>query len=121
MIIVVLEVNMNQDSIKHNIASSISYYRRKNHMTQAALAECLSVKPTTVSTWERGVSLPDAETLFKICSVFHLSLSTLCQANSDKFDTSPFYFDQDELDLVKAYRNASESRKESVRTLLNIS
>ncbi len=111
---------MKQGSIKHSIASSISYYRRKNHMTQADLAECLSVKPTTVSTWERGVSLPDAETLFKICSIFHLSLSTLCQANPDKFDTVPFYFDHDELDLLRAYRNAPESRKESVRALLNI-
>ena len=53
--------NMNMN-IKNNIAANIAFFRKKNKITQQQLAELLNTKNTTVSTWERGSSLPDAET-----------------------------------------------------------
>ena len=43
-------------------------------MTQSQVASALSVKTTTVSTWERGASVPDIETLYNLCKILGVSL-----------------------------------------------
>ena len=57
--------------IKENISNNIVYYRKKIGLTQSQLAERLGVKTTTVSTWERGASSPDIETLYDL-SLIHI-------------------------------------------------
>ena len=105
-------------SLKMIIASNIAHYRKAKKMTQADLADCLSVRPTTVSTWERGASLPDAELLFSLCSVLDVSLSTIY--GSDAVSYSPVFLDRVETQIISAYRSAPESRREAVRVLLEI-
>ena len=78
----------------------------------------MSVRPTTVSTWERGASLPDAELLFSLCSVLDVSLSTIY--GSDAVSYSPVFLDRVETQIISAYRSAPESRREAVRVLLEI-
>lgn len=41
------------------IGESIRYFRTRNRMTQARLADMIGVTPATVSTWETGAGLPD--------------------------------------------------------------
>ena len=41
------------------IGEFISSQRKKNNLTQAALAEKLGITDRTVSKWERGKGLPD--------------------------------------------------------------
>lgn len=51
---------------------------RKDHgMTQAELAEKLSFSPLTISTYERGRSVPDDATKVKIAQIFNISLDYL--------------------------------------------
>ena len=104
------------ENIKNNIASNICYYRKKNNYTQASLAEKLGVKATTVSTWERGASLPDAELLFQMCSLFNISIKTLY----GEYLFDGITLDENEKQLIEAYRKASDGRKEAVRALLDI-
>ena len=40
--------------------------RLEHGMTQAELAEMLSVSPKTVSKWEKGLSVPDAGMVIQI-------------------------------------------------------
>lgn len=107
-----------EKSLRMAIASNIAHYRKVNKMTQSELALRLSVRPTTVSTWERGASLPDAEVLFSLCEVLDISLSTIY--GSDAVSYAPVYLQPSEIQIVTAYRRAPENRKEAVRALLEI-
>lgn len=69
--------------IKENISNNIVYYRKKTGLTQSQLAEKLGVKTTTVSTWERGASSPDIETLYDICKIFDISLNEMYGINTE--------------------------------------
>ncbi len=42
-------------------------------MSQARLGETLSVSQDTVPLWETGKSLPDIETLVRICAIFDVT------------------------------------------------
>ena len=46
--------------MKTALSEKIVYYRKLNNLTQANLAEKLFVLPQTVSSWERGITCPDA-------------------------------------------------------------
>ena len=42
-------------------------------MSQARLGETLSVSQDTISLWKTGKSLPDIETLVRICAIFDVT------------------------------------------------
>lgn len=69
--------------IKDCISKNIAYYRKKSHLTQSQVASALSVKTTTVSTWERGASVPDIETLYALCKLLGVSLEEISEVGSD--------------------------------------
>ena len=51
--------------------------RRDRGMTQADLARELSFTPMTISSYERGCSIPDDATKVKIAKIFNVSLDYL--------------------------------------------
>ena len=51
--------------------------RRNKGITQEELAARLNVVRQTVSKWEKGQSVPDAEMLVKLAEVFEVSVSQL--------------------------------------------
>ena len=51
--------------------------RKQQGFTQETLAERLNVVRQTVSKWEKGLSVPDAELLVKLAEVLEVSVSTL--------------------------------------------
>ena len=51
--------------------------RKKLNMTQKALADAILYSEKTVSKWETEGSIPSVETLFKIASIFHVSVDEL--------------------------------------------
>lgn len=55
----------------------IQVLRRNKNMTQAQLAEVLSVSPQTVSKWENGMSLPDVSLLPIIARYFGITMDEL--------------------------------------------
>lgn len=69
-----------------NIASVIAELRKKNNMTQSALAEKLDVSYQAVSKWERGESLPDISLLPKIADIFGISIDQLIRGTLDLED-----------------------------------
>ena len=56
---------------------NIKKLRQQKGMTQEVLAEKLHVVRQTVSKWEKGLSVPDAEMLSKMAEVFEVSVSEL--------------------------------------------
>ena len=56
---------------------NIKALRKTNGLTQDELAIRLNVVRQTVSKWEKGLSVPDAEMLQRIAEVFEVSASQL--------------------------------------------
>ncbi len=52
------------------LSENIARLREEHGLTQKQLAEQLHVVRQTVSKWEKGTSMPDAETLVKLAEIF---------------------------------------------------
>lgn len=64
--------------IRKNIAANITKHRKLMKLSQKELAETIGAKSfTTVSSWERGGNVPDVETLFKLCTLFNISVDEM--------------------------------------------
>lgn len=74
--------------IKENIANNITQLRKKNHWTQADLAEKINYSDKAVSKWERGEAVPDIETLYLLSQLFGVDIE---------------YFLNDDKDIQKEY------------------
>ena len=56
--------------------------RKRKGMTQEELAIRLNVVRQTVSKWEKGLSVPDADLLIKLADVLEVKVAELLGANS---------------------------------------
>ena len=59
------------------INDNIKKYRRKKGLTQEEMAKKLHVVRQTVSKWETGKSVPDAEVLIRMAEVLDVSVNEL--------------------------------------------
>ena len=60
-----------------NFASNLQKLRKKENMSQEALAERLDVTRQSVSKWESGASYPEMDKLIYICKIFNVDMDTL--------------------------------------------
>ncbi len=75
-----------------NQYSGVIYALRKSKgLTQAQLGERIYVSETAVSKWERGVTLPDIDTLCKVADYFEISLEELLGRNKSQLCASRKY------------------------------
>ncbi|OON90383.1 MAG: hypothetical protein ATN33_03150 [Epulopiscium sp. Nele67-Bin001] len=59
----------------------IKSLRKQQGLTQEELAIRLKVVRQTISKWEKGLDVPDAEMLIKIAELFEISTSELLDEN----------------------------------------
>ena len=59
------------------LGKKIHQLRKLSGMTQEQLAEKLDVSRQTVSKWESETTVPDLESMVRICRMFHISLDEL--------------------------------------------
>lgn len=59
------------------IGKFIAKKRQENNFTQEGLAEKLDISDRSVSKWERGICLPDANNMAKLCEIFDISYNEL--------------------------------------------
>lgn len=59
------------------IGKFITKKRQENNFTQESLAEKLDISSRAISKWERGICLPDAKNMAKICELFKISYNEL--------------------------------------------
>ena len=62
------------------LAENIKAIRKQRGMTQEELATRLNVVRQTVSKWEKGLSVPDADLLKRIAEILETDVSTLLGA-----------------------------------------
>ncbi|MCD7809930.1 MAG: helix-turn-helix domain-containing protein [Erysipelotrichaceae bacterium] len=58
-------------------SENLKTLRKQKGMSQEVLAQQLHVVRQTISKWEKGLSVPDAEMLVKIAEIFEISVSEL--------------------------------------------
>lgn len=63
--------------IKQNIQKNIALFRKEANLTQKQLAERLNVAVTNLASWEQGKSMPDIDTLFRLCSILDVDILTI--------------------------------------------
>lgn len=100
-------------SYRDNIGDNIKFYLNKYDMTQKDLADRIGTKPGAVSKWINKTQAPDVELMPKVCEVLNISLEDLFGIKSDTI------LSNDELELLKAYKEHPEMQK-SVKKLLNM-
>ena len=59
------------------LQENIRAFRQKKGMTQEELASRLHVVRQTVSKWEKGLSVPDAELLIRLAEVLEVSVAQI--------------------------------------------
>ena len=65
------------------LGDKISTLRKERNMSQEVLTQQLNVTRQTVSKWEKGLSVPDAELLIKLCDVFQVPVNEILGINSE--------------------------------------
>ena len=59
---------------------NLKQLRKSKGLSQEELAIRLNVVRQTISKWEKGISVPDADMLIKIADIFEVSVSELLGA-----------------------------------------
>src|SRR5690606_27520707 len=65
------------------IGNKISTARKKTNLSQAELAQQVSISSQAVGKWERGESMPDITTLNRLAEIFKVDLNYF----SDNFES----------------------------------
>lgn len=72
---------MGKENVKERFSKNLVILRRKHKLTQGDLADKLSYSDKTISKWENGDALPDAETLCLISEFFDVSVDELLKSD----------------------------------------
>lgn len=78
-----------EDDMMNQFANRLAECRKKRNLTQAQVAENLSVSFQAVSLWERGETYPEIDKLVDIAELYQVSLDWLLNgtaANEIGFD-----------------------------------
>ena len=68
---------MTDDKLKAQLGANIASYRKRQRLTQAALAEKINYSDKAVSKWERGESIPDLPTIVLLAELFEVKVDDL--------------------------------------------
>ncbi|MBS5934753.1 MAG: helix-turn-helix transcriptional regulator [Clostridiales bacterium] len=76
------------------LSENLKNLRKIKGITQEELAIRLNVVRQTISKWEKGLSVPDADTLIKLADFFEVSVSELLGSTVEKEVDSNIIADQ---------------------------
>lgn len=71
------------------LSCRICFLRKKHHLSQAQLAEKLSLSASAISMYERGAREPSVTVLIALASVFGVTLDYLITGKEGKEDLPP--------------------------------
>ena len=106
------------DMIK--IGKFITECRKTQNLTQAELAEKLSITDRAVSKWECGKSMPDSSIMLELCEILKISVNELLTGEQLEMEK---YNKQVELNLIEMVKQkeASDKRLLNMEIVLGVS
>ena len=83
------------ENVKEIIAENLAALRKSRKMTQQELAEKLNYSDKAISRWEHAETLPDIETLCKICEIYGVKFEYLLQKEQAPIAKNPYVVKKD--------------------------
>lgn len=59
------------------LSKNLKIFRKRKGLTQENVAEALNVVRQTISKWEKGISVPDADMLIRLAEILDVSVNEL--------------------------------------------
>lgn len=100
-------------------SENLKTLRKQRGMSQETLAQQLNVVRQTISKWEKGLSVPDADMLTNISELFEVSVSELLGSNIEKEENINEVAIQLAL-LNEQLANRTKRNKKIVKTILKV-
>ena len=97
----------------------IKSLRKQKGFTQEVLAIRLSVVRQTISKWEKGLSVPDADMIIKLADLFELNTSDLLGEVS-KIDNVEWTDIGEQLSRINEYLAIKNSRSQKLWKIIGI-
>lgn len=82
------------ENIKEIIAKNLVFLRKSSKMTQQELAARLNYSDKAISRWEHAETLPDIETLCKVCEIYGVKFEYLLQAEQPSGKKNPYVIEK---------------------------
>lgn len=110
------------------LSENLKYYINRAGKSQHDIAVDIGVNPPTFNQWVNGKAIPSVAVLKNVAEYFHIALSDLVYerpnprlAETRKLDDffKP-YMTSENLEILVAYVNAEEWKRQSIRKLLDI-
>ena len=104
------------------LKENIKTLRKQKGLSQEELSIKLNVVRQTVSKWEQGLSVPDAEMLIAISQVFDTPVSTLIGENITETKDNDLKIISEKLEVInhQLYLNQELKKKRTVKILVII-
>ena len=103
------------------IGKFISSQRRKNNLTQAALAEKLGITDRAVSKWECGKGLPDVSLMLDLCEIFGVTVNELLSGEKIDMENNDQKNEQLLLDMAKELEKKNKTIWSSMWAIMIVS
>ena len=103
------------------IGEFISSQRRKNNLTQAALAEKLGITDRAVSKWERGKGLPDASLMLDLCEILGITVNELLNGEKISMENNNQKNEQILLEMAKELEKKNKTLWSSMWVIMTVS
>ena len=103
------------------IGEFISSQRRKNSLTQAALAEKLGITDRAVSKWERGKGLPDVSLMLDLCENLGITVNELLNGEKISMENNNQKNEQLLLDMAKELERKNKTIWSSMWAIMIVS
>lgn len=91
------------------LSDNIRKYRKEKGFSQEETAVCLHVVRQTVSKWENGISVPDAEVLIDMAELFDVPVSKLLGIEVEQNNTEDLTAELSRLNEELARKNRQEN------------
>ena len=103
------------------IGEFISSQRRKNNLTQAALAEKLGITDRAVSKWERGKGLPDASLMLDLCEILGITVNELLNGEKISMENNNQKNEQLLLEMANELEKKNKTLWSSMWVIMTVS
>lgn len=96
------------------LKDNLKTLRKNKGLSQEELSVKLNVVRQTVSKWEQGLSVPDAEMLISISEVFDTPVSTILGENIDEHEKNDLKVISEKLEVINEQLSKKQKQKRNI-------
>ena len=77
-------MNYTDEELRTNIRNNLIQCRKEKGLSQLELAKIIESKPTTVASWEQGLSLPSIQMLYRLAKYYDKTLDYMYEKDGEQ-------------------------------------